>query len=133
MVFCRAPNPQRQVHKVSDIMSIATIPPANNSNPPVLPDTLNDDNANANKDESSNNNETSNNDSLNGGDPGMQGEIAGKTGKYKGYGLMMNEQQKARGGHIVPSFAMASCSSWQKTYTTQSWWRRKTEKNGHWA
>ena len=47
-----------EIHKTDDdnedIMSIATIPPANNLNPLVLPDTL-DDNDDNNDDESRNN------------------------------------------------------------------------------
>jgi hypothetical protein len=106
-----------------NIMSITTIPPANNPNPLVLPDTLDNDNADANDDESSNDNKSSNYKSSNDNNPGTQGEIAvdkpaenpaesqdqgvhsskrknkGKTpGKYKDYGIMMNKQRKVRGG-----------------------------------
>ena len=94
-----------------DIMSIATIPPANNPNPLVLLDALDN---NDNDDESSNDDESKDNNSLQGGNPGMQGETEadkpeddptegqdqgvqqlkrrkkGTTGRYKDYSLMMN-------------------------------------------
>ena len=54
-------------------MSIATIPPANNPNPLILPDTLdNDDNAD---DEPSNNDKSSNDNSLQGGTRGCKGRL----------------------------------------------------------
>jgi hypothetical protein len=56
-------------------MSIATIPPANNPNPLVLPDMLDEDNANKTDNKSSNDDRLSNNDSLQGGNLGTQGEI----------------------------------------------------------
>ncbi len=107
-----------EINKIDDgnngIMSIAAIPPANNPNPLVLPDTLDNDNANKNNNKSSNNDKSSNNNLLQGGNLGTQGEIGadtqeedptegqdqemlqsrcknkGNTGKYADYGLMMN-------------------------------------------
>jgi hypothetical protein len=59
----------------NDIMSIATIPPANNLNPLVLPDTLDNDYADGNDNKSSNEDKSSNDKSSHDVDPGRQGEI----------------------------------------------------------
>jgi hypothetical protein len=56
----------------NDIMSLATIPPANNPNPLVLPDTSDDYDANANNNKSSNDDESSNDKSSNEDNPGTQ-------------------------------------------------------------
>jgi hypothetical protein len=105
----------------NNIMSIASIPPANNPNPLVLSDTLVDDNTNKNNNKLSNNNKSSNNHSLQGDNLETQEEIGvdapeenptegqdqgvhrsrckqkGTTGKYADYGLMMNAPWQARG------------------------------------
>ncbi len=57
------------------IMSIATIPPANNLKPLVPPDTSDGDNTNNNDKESSNNNVTSDKDSLHKGNLETQGVL----------------------------------------------------------
>jgi hypothetical protein len=68
-----------EINKTDDnndnIMSIATIPPANNPNPIVLPYTSDDNNANANNGKSSNDDKSSDNESSNNDNPGTQGEI----------------------------------------------------------
>jgi hypothetical protein len=97
-------------------MSIATIPPANNPNPIVLSDTMDNNYANKNDNESSNNDESNINNSLQGGNLRKQGGIRtdapeedptegqnqgvrqsrckykGTIGKYADYGLMINTQ-----------------------------------------
>jgi hypothetical protein len=69
-----------EINKIDDdddnIMSIATIPPAKDPNPLVLPETSDDDNANANDNASSNDDKSSNNESSNDDDPRAQREIA---------------------------------------------------------
>ncbi len=109
-------------NKIGQKLTSPPIPPANNPNPLVLPDTSDDDNANKNNDRSSNNDESGIDNLLQGGNLGKQGEIGadapeevptegqdqgvrqsrrknkGTTGKYADYGLMMNTQWQARGG-----------------------------------
>jgi hypothetical protein len=97
-----------------DIMSISTILPVNNPNPCILPDTLDNNNADKNNAKLSNNDKSSDNDSSQGGSLGTQAEIRvdtpeedptegqdqglrqsrcknkGTTGKYADYDLMIN-------------------------------------------
>jgi hypothetical protein len=115
-----------KINKIDDnnnnIMSIATIPPANDPNPLVLPDTSGNDDAGANNNKSSNDDESNDDESSNNGNPETQGEIVadepaedptesedqgvrqskhknkGRTSKDKDYGLMMNKQRKVKGG-----------------------------------
>ncbi len=69
-----------EINEIDDnnngIMSITTIPPGNSPNPLVLPDTSDDNNADANYGKSSKNDKSSDDKSNNNKDLGTQGEIA---------------------------------------------------------